>query len=361
MYQLFKDPQINRNTKIDSADFTYVKKTLLREISRIKEYYSSANFIVQNTHIVNQLLIHLNVSINRDLESYVRVCGDETERLARAFKLIHPVVSNPQARQGTFYNDSTKEFIILHADEFDYNTAYRKWRKLVPIKVRTHNFTDIHGSPLDGTYANSLNENGYAVISINLPMLALQHRAWREEVRSREDVKTQTINFIYQYPLTNMIYRHMELALINRTIAKYNGLPVASKVKSHPIATINLDNRVDSLIESRVDYIKAGQYKFDQLFNMFSCLTCDNWFDVIRPMDVAPVRSVKWVLELQILRYFKFFLQVRKDSNGSYNSREVTRALRDIRNLENDSTYYKTAYTELNDLMSSTKILIESG
>jgi hypothetical protein len=179
MYQLFKDYQLNRNTKLDVADFLHVRKTLLREMSRISIYYNTSNFVVDNDHLINQLLLNLNVSTSRDLESYVRVCSHETERLARTFKLVHPVVSQPKSHYGTFYNADTREFIILHSNEFDYNKAYKQWRKLVPIKVHSHSFTDISGAPIDGTYKNSLGESGHAVISINLPMLALQHRAWR--------------------------------------------------------------------------------------------------------------------------------------------------------------------------------------
>lgn len=361
MYQLFKDYQINRNTKIDVPDFVFVQRMLLREMTRIKTYYRSSNFVVDNDHLLNQLLINLNVSTTRDLESFVRVCGEATERLARAFRLIHPVVSRPTPYHGTFYNSDTKEFIILHANEFDYNKAYTQWEKLVPIKVHSHCFTDIHGAPINGDYQNSLNESGYAVISINLPMLALQHRAWKEQVRSQEEVKTQTVNFLFQYPISNMIHRHMEIATINRLINTYNNKPVANKHKSHPIATMNMNDRMDSVIMKRLHIIRTGEYKFDQLFNIFNCLYRPNWMTVLRPIDVAPVRSVKWVLELQVLKYFEFFLQVRMDANSTYNRNEITTAWRDLRNLENDTTYFQSAYPELNESIMNIKTLLESG
>lgn len=361
MYQLFKDYQLNRNTKIDVPDFLFVRKTLLREMTRISTYYNRSNFVVESDHLINQLLINLNVSTARDLESYVRTCGHETERLARVFRLVHPTVSQPRAYHGTFYNSNTKEFIILHSNEFDYNKAYKQWRKLVPIKVHSHSFTDIHGAPIDGQYRNSLNESGHAVISINLPMLALQHRAWREQVRAHEEVKTQTVNFIYQYPLTNMIYRHMEIAVINRMINKYNNKPVAEKHKAHPIATINLDERMDHVLDKRINHLRSSQYKFDQLFTMFNCLIRPDWMTALRPIDIAPVRSVKWVLELQVLSYFEFFLQLRKDSGASYNNREVSRAWRDIRNLENDTASFQASFPDVNTKMMNIKTLIESG
>ena len=361
MYQLFKDYPIKRNTRIDAADFLYVRKTMLREMGRIVEFYSNSNHVVNGDHLINQLLLQLNVSLSRDLESYVRACGQETERLARAFKLVNPVVNDPKPHVGTFYNSSTKEFIILHASDFDYNTAYAKWKKLVPIKVHSHNFTDTNCAIPDGKYKNSENEGGCVVISINLPMLALQYRAWIEQERSGQDYKDQSVNFIMQYPLTNMVWRHMDIAVINRLINKYRDKPVAKYTRTHSIATVNTDERLDSVLDKRIDYIKKGEYKFDQLFTIFNCLRRPDWMTVLRPIDIAPVRSVKWVLEVQVLNYFEFFLEVRRDNGGRYNGREITRALRDLRNLENDSTYFKSAFSELNTKLTNIKTLLESG
>lgn len=361
MYQLFKDYPIQRNTKVDAADFLFVRKTILRELARITTYYTNSNFVVDGDHLINQLLLQLNVSLSRDLESYVRACGQETERLARAFKLIHPTVSDPRPHQGTFYNNNTQEFIILHATEFDFNTAYDKWDKLVPIKVHSHCFTDTTGQLPDGSYKNSIGESGYAVISINMPMLALQYRAWIEKVRRHQEVKDQSVNFLFQYPITNMVYRHMDLVIVNRMINKYREQPVAKYQRMHPIATIDIDERLDSVLDKRIDYIKKGEYKFDQLFTIFNCLKKPDWLTILRPIDVAPVRSVKWVLELQILNYFQFFLEVRRDAKGSYNNREITRSLRDLINLSNDTTYFKSAHRDLQLKMDDIKSLMDSG
>lgn len=333
---------------------------MLRELTRITDYYRTSSFVVDGDHLINQLLLHLNVSLNRDIESYVRMCGYETERLARVFRLVNPVVGDPKPYSGTFYNNDTKEFIILHANQFDFNKAYDDWEKLVPIKVHAHGFTDTACDIPDGTYMNSLSESGYAVISINLPMLALQYKAWVDKVNSKQEFKTQTVNYVYQYPITNMIWRHLDIAIVNRLITKYRGLPVAPYKRAHPIANINLDDRLDLVIARRLDIIKSGDYKFDQLFNIFECLNQSDWMTVLRPIDVAPVRSVKWVLELQVLNYFQFFLEVRRDANGAYNVSELTRALRDLRNLNNDATYFKSAHRDLDLKIGAIKTIIES-
>lgn len=357
MYQLFKDVSNNRNTKIDSTEFLNVQRIMLRELAKVSAYYKSSNYVVNGDHLLNQLLLQLNVSLNRDLESYVRICGQETERLARVFKLVNPVVSNPEVRSGEFYNADTKEFIILHAEEFDFLKAYEQWDKLVPVKVHTHSFTDTTMGVADGKYTNTLREGGYSVISINLPMLALQYRAWIDKVQSRQDFKTQTVNFIYCYPIVNIQTRHMELAIINRLINTYRNLPVAEFKGVHPITVTNIDSHLDRAIKSRIDIINKGEYKFDQLFNIFDCLKFKTWFNVIRPLDISPVRSVKWVLELQTLNYFEFFVETRGERG--YNNQEVKRVLRDLRYLSNDNTYFKSAFPHIESKIDNLKTLLE--
>lgn len=359
MYQLFKDVSNNRNTRIDSPEFAYVQKTILREMAKISQYYRSSNYVVKGDHLINQLLLHLNVSLKRDIESYVRVCAQETERLARVFRLVNPVVSRPEPRVGEFYNADTKEFIILHAGDFDYMKAYDQWENIVPIKVHAHSFTDTTMSVPNGNYKNNLSEGGYSVISINLPMLALQYKAWMDKVQSRQEHKTQTVNFIYQYPLVNMQHRHMELVLINRLINKYRGFDVAAFKGVHPVTVTNIDSHLDRLIEKRIAIINAGEYKFDQLFNIFGCLRHRNWFGVLRPLDIAPVRSVRWVLEIQVLHYFQFFIETR--GGRQFNNQEISRAARDIRYLSNDSTYFKSAHPYIEGKLYDLRTLLESS
>lgn len=358
MYQLFKSDIFNRNTKNDAPDFLFARRMLLKEMTRIRNYYRESNRVVKGDHILNQLLLNLNVSLQRDLESYVRTCSIETERLARAFRLIHPVVDDPLCLQGEFYNGGCNEFVILHSNEFDYLKAYSNWKNLTPIRVHNHPFSDLTCGIADGNYVNSLSETGTVIISINLPLLALQYRAWQEKVNQHLEYQNPVVNFIHQFPITNMIYQHMEITLFNRMVKIYNQTPTPQYKSIHPLAVSNLDEQVDKVLSSRINLLKTGNYKFDQFFSIFDCLTRQTFFEVIRPLDIAPVRSVKWVLEMQTLSYFEFFLQVRQDTQGKYNGYEISRSLRDIRLLENDATYFKANFQELNNRLKRLRTLV---
>lgn len=342
MFQLFKNPPVYRNTKFDSAQFTDLRTQMNSEIARIKAYYRNGNFIVNNTHLLNQLLLHLNVSLQRDNESYVQNCMYETERLARVFHLYHPVVSDAEPRNGTFYNKQINEYIILHETDFDYTVGYLKWERLTPIKVHSHPFTDLNGKLLNGSYLNANNERGNAVISINLPMLALQYKAWLEH-GVKSDSSNDVLSFLLRYPILNTLTRHMEICLINRTINTLMNKPVCKFTRVHPIAVVNFDERVDRVIAHRKELLEKSDFKFDELFHIFQCLISDSWFKVLKPIDIPPVRNIKWVLELSIINYIVFWVWLRNYRNASYNQAEVNTVLFDLKRLDASKSIHSTA------------------
>lgn len=361
MYQLFKNPPIDRNKRFDSANFSYVQKLINYEIDRVKDYYLKSSTIVENTHLLNQLLLHLNVSLNRDLESFTSACSFETERLAKSFRLFHPVCSNPEPRQGLFYNNNVTEFIILDDSDFNYQLAYEQWEKVVPIKVHYHPFTDMEFRLADGKYSNDINERGFAVISINLPLLAVQWKAWVEKVQRTQDVAPTTTKFLFRYPIVNMIVRHAEIALINRTLNSYANKPVASWNKPHPFASVDLDDKIDNLIASRKNYISSSNFKFDELFSVFYCVRKQDWFEVLKPVELAPTRNFKWVLDLSVIPYLNHWLDIRRDKKLYSNVSEINRLKRDTANLENDAIYFKTLTADMSSLLKEFKIKLESA
>lgn len=357
MYQLFKTPPLGRNTKNDSPQFDNLKINLNIELVKIMDYYRLSNYQCPNTHILNQLLLNLNVSFDRENSDFVDKVSSETERLARVFNLIHPVVPNPELRNSNFYNDAVNEFIVLVDNPFNISRAYRHWEKVTPVKVHYHPFTDVNMSIPNGNYTNDLSEKGYCVISINLPMLALQYKAWIDKVRSKEEIKSQATLFLMRYPILNMLPRHMELALINRTIASYNEARMTKFTRQHPIAVINFEERIDKVINYRVESLKSNDYKFDEMFNVFRSYWKGSWFDILKPINIPPVRHVKWLLELAAIPYIYFFYKHRKDRNGSYNQNELNMILRDIKNLNNDSQFYKGVVLYLNDYMKELELM----
>lgn len=338
MYNLFSTYDLDRSGTIDAPNFVNARQAVNNEVDRIVSYYRNSNFVVSPSHLICQILKHLNVSLQRDLASYTMICYDEVERLSKMFKLIHPDVPNPDIRHGLFYNSSTPEYIVADESLFDYSKAYERWKTISPIKVHYHCFTDLNAPLLNGSYKNPVQEKGYAVISINIPLLAIQYRAWLEKGSKEAGFINRVENFVLRYPLLNTVYRHMEIAMMNRTIHTYLGLPVGKYFRLHPINVVDVTRIVDNSLQSRKHILENGRLRLRELFNSFDGLRKTCWLQFIKPPLVAKTRNTKWVIELQYIRLTLFWLKYAKANNIYFNDNQLKR---DLKNLETDAIFYK--------------------
>lgn len=343
MYHNFTTLWMRKSITLDTPDFNNARNLITREMGRITAYYRNSNFVVSSTHLLCQILRQLNVSMNRDLESYVDACYFEIERLARLFNLIHPDVANPEIRKGVFYNASTPEFILTDESVFDYSVAWDRWEQVTPVKIHYHGFTDLNCPTLTGNYKNPVIENTYAVISINIPLLALQFRAWLENSHNLPKELKKLEYFIYKYPLVNCMCRHMELAVINRTMNLYLNKPVAKHYRLHPLNVVNMTSVVDSALLKRVELIKTNVLRFHHLFKMFQGISVKDWSRTVKPPTILPNRNTKWVLEMQVIDWFIFWLKHSKMNNIVLNPDIIYQAKRSLVALERDAIFYKGA------------------
>lgn len=347
MYRLFTKPVVGNTGKIDHPSFATVQRNIREEIDKMIIYYRNSAMTVSTSHLCCQILQQLNVSMKRDLDSFMDGCYEEIERLANVFNLIHHDVLNPEPRDGLFYSKGITEFIVADESYFDHNLAYEKWDKLTPIKIHHHPFSDINYPMLIGNYKNPIRERGYAVISINIPMLALQYRAWLKNKSKIGDNYDKMESFILRYPIGNCVYRHTELAIMNRLMKKFHNEPVAKFYRLHPYNVADHTKIVDDLLNKRIDILKTRRVSFDELFSMFNTIYGKDWRHLADIPHVLHVRNTKWVLDLQVLKLITFWLQLNKAGNVLENRQIVNTLLRHLQSLENDAVYYKNVSLDL--------------
>lgn len=363
MYNLFNHGKLNKGELFDVPSFNTTRKLINSEVDRIIGYYKNTNFVVPQTHLLCQILRQLTVSFKRDLASFTSVCYDEIPRLSMLFNLIHYEVSNPEIRHGLFYNSSTPEYIVADETLFDYDHAYKHWKKLTPVRVHYHGYSDLNVPLLNGNYKNPVRENSYAVISINIPLLALQYRAWLENevvkygdsasaASDETSILKRLEHFVFKYPLLNASYNHVELALINRTLNHYRELPVGKYFRLHPINVVNLTDIVDRTLKERVAVLKRNKFRVHQFMSAFSGLKKQNWSKVLTSPEIVKTRTTKWVNELIYLEYTSFLLSYFSEHGIVF---DINPLKRTVRNLENDSIFYKGSNYPYNKLFERIK------
>lgn len=334
MYSLFDIDTSDNPTHYTIPMFKHVKKILDNQIQKSIDYYRDEVAPIKSDHLLIQLLSTLNVSFNRSLYDYVNTARDRTESLAKSFKLIYPTNVSVETKNGTFYHANTSEYIIASEEPFDIENAVKSWGHVLAVKIHTHPFTDMGIGIPDGNYKNSF-ENGYAVLSVNIALLALQWRCYCYKFKKHRLDKTAMKQFVYNYVLANMIPRHTELCLINRTIAYTRLTPVRPFIRMHPFQITDCTPEIDEVILKRTEYINKNSLDFNEIFTVHETIRYKSWARAIRLPSIALTRNSKWVFVLAYLPYLDYYLCILKERKIRVDSALAVTIRRHLNYLEN--------------------------
>ena len=360
MYTLFDITEKDRKHRIVIPKFQHVHDVINRETAKVQGYYRFHTPHLPSNHLLIKLILSLNVSLERQILEYVSTVEDKTAQLAKAFKLIHPTNTNVQTFDGTFYNDNTVEYIIASDEYFDVSKAWELWRSIVPVKIHSHPFTDMSIGIPNGKYPQQSNK-GPAVISINIPMLALQYKAWVHYEQNKGSTSLGLQNFVYNYVIANMVKRHTEICLINRTMAFCTEKPIAEFTKQHSFMVVDYSGKVDEVLISRDKYLNQRKVDFNQLFLVYDTLYFDTWAKVLALPKIAPTRQVRWIFLLSYLPAIHFYLTVILKQDSKLDRELGMQVRRHIGYMENSQLIPTNLDTHTGNLLEEVKNLLNTA
>ena len=300
----FINPLIGQSSEpIGSVNTKTLQDLIDNQVFRVKEYYQSQNIQVDNNHPLAVMFDLISPSTHSDLEDLVDTVNERVSTLARRFDFYH--LSNPNAKptSGLFYHDGVKEYIYLDESYFDVNLCFEGWQKVAPIKIHTHPFTDNNLTLCNGTSDSP--EGGSAVITINMAMLIVQWRGW---LQSSTENKGNLRHFLFTYPIVNMLKAHTDIAIINRTINRMLGKPVMGYKREHPILTVDYYKLLDEKIDAQIKVFKTRKRHYHEVFTDFKTYFKPNWFNYLAIKNIPPMRTTRWLLTINNLRYAHFYL-----------------------------------------------------
>ena len=217
MYKLFNVAS-NVEAQIHTPPvWNNIKKLLNHNLDRVIRYYRQSPMAVKSSHLLVRLLHSIAVPKSQHIIRYYSNVSDIALEVAMSMGITSSLYKG-RVFNGIFYGEGSQEIIIAHDTPFDYLDIEDNWENLEPIKVVRHSRSDLGMNIPDGTVTG--NNDGVAVIMINVVMLALQYRAFREQearFRLMNGINERSIyQFVHMYPLTNMIRSQTDCALFNR-------------------------------------------------------------------------------------------------------------------------------------------------
>lgn len=335
MFELFSSyPESNAGGP-HPAQWNYVKRHTLENIQKVQNYYHNSSVFINSDHVLIDILYGLGVSMNLPIDDYYREVRNKCLNLAMSLGLTSSVYKG-RVQRSAFYGDNCVEVIIASDEPFDYRTDYAEWRQVCAVKPLLHPFTALDMPPPFSHHPHS--EYGVAVICINIPMLAVQYRAFVENELKSED-QAGAASFIARYVWPNMLPDHLEQAWFNRLYAKQTRQAIRTHAaKRLPFALLELEKQFmacEQYVLSALDTLNRPTFE-TQLKTIPSLINENMYQSLILP-DVVPTNQVTWALDLARLKHLVFLLRCGKEDSYQTSREWVVQAVRSLQRNYVDS------------------------
>lgn len=297
MIRFFKEYISGNPSLITTGKESYIFRAIENKLQRVILNIRRSVYTVRSDHLLVQILQHLDTQSNshNDGDFYRRVII-ESERICSAMDITSVNHIQRNTQRGVFYNaPGLHEYYIATPNGYlDSISSREHWMSFQPVKVLYHPFCDLSMRIKDGSKMKSAGRSdllkNIAVVQIDIPLLALQYRRWREAT-DNYDVRPTIMQFVYQYPIMNLLYSDTvvnyfngyssELGLSDRLPQDTNfgfGLPDADNYvekQQHDIITKLIDMRSDpvSLMKQIPIPFYSNIYQFLRMGNFKTSAT----------------------------------------------------------------------------------------
>jgi len=282
-----------------AANWHYARDGLRHNLKKVVEFYHTHSMAVESDHFLIRLLQSITTPKATPLDRYYSIVDALSLNLGMALKMTSSI-SKGHVFPGVFYGPGTTEVLIADNADFDAVAATRNWEHVQAIKVLRHPRSDLGLNLPDGKKTGT--DEGIAVIAINIPMLAVQYRAFRlteDEYTARTGEPGRTIQqFVHMHVLPNMLYSHLDYVIFNRIYNLATGRPMGESTKNHPFYITDFANKLNAVQLTILENLKAVGQDFTGVLRSIPAVTKDTLDDVMSVPEMAPTRQVVWALAL---------------------------------------------------------------
>lgn len=323
-----------------------------RNMERALDHWRSNGSSILNTNLVLKIIKEIPVpggdltqlSLNK-VRKYYDEIRDKDYQYGNKFNLTSSTRYGAITKS-QFYDDSVDEIIITNSTPFKEDMI-RNWRDVEPIRVHRHPYNvTYHGLLARKT---DLGGNGIAVLSINIPLLALQYLMWlREEAKYRNSNGQEQIQptymFVAKYPIPNLLKSHNDIAIINRTIGRYeNDLRETRDVRQ--VFWLSDETAVlDQVIVKTVVELKRQERFWPAVLLHLPTVWRDGVTAVQLPIDIE-VRQNRWAWYIACFWMVTFLCEHEALFKKRKNGNALNDIIKELQRIKSDNTFYLTGLT----------------
>lgn len=304
---------------------------LHRNLRTTQNYYHSRIYAVKTNHFLARLIDNINVSHTHELERFYSIVDSKSNAIASAMRMSTSYQKSGLFN-GIFYGQGCPEIIVTDCGTFDPFDVYKDWKEVSAVRVIAHPVSDLNLMLPNGKDTN--NEKGLAVISINIPMLAIQFKAFAaDQMYMNEQNGTglqSTAHFIHRFVLPNMLPSHLDYALFNRIMNLLNGAPLPSNNRKHPFALIDYSAMSDSVQQQILSDMKGKSLDYKAILKTIPAVSSLSMEEALTMADNPPTRQLVWADVLSRLDVLKTVIQLGDTQSVSRNMVTLNAFARDF-------------------------------
>jgi hypothetical protein len=331
MHTLFTPMGIAHVRTKHFPEWKFIRDGLLRNLGTVLRYHRKNPMAVNSGHFLVRLLGSISVPKSQQLERYYDNVDAISLNLSMALKMTSSIYKG-QVFDGVFYGEGNREILLAHNEPFNVHEAHREWENVCAIKVLRHPYSDLGLNTPDGKQ-NGV-EEGICVIAINIPMLAVQYRAFRiqEEYYASEEINSQrsVMQFLRMYALPNMLPSHLDYALFNRMFNLQTGAPMGATKKKHSFYLTDYSRNVDDFQSGIIANLDVVGRSFSKILGTIPLVAKESLGQAMSLPDVVPTRQVDWALSLARIPALHFLFSAGRFGPRTTNQQEVNQVLRSV-------------------------------
>lgn len=336
MYTLFATPRGDVSPRYSYQSMEAVRRRWLENIFRLQSHWRTSGVAVASEHVLSRLIGSFSIPLYDDVRKYRDAILDFTPRLCMGQGIVAPTNGSlNQQDTGWFYGLKGREFLVSVTDDFDPVSAAANWETLEPLRVIRHTLNDLNMALPTGDVPDVY--DGYVVIAINIPLLAVQYWGWvRSQVGVDSGMRERTQQFIGQYVLPSLLPSQTTVAWFNRILGTFNGTQLSRERKVNSLAIATNYTNVDRVIGQILNDFKINRMGFTELMSCIPTVGQETMVGFLQTPDTVIARQNQWALELAYVPYASLAAQLSTLHKDVQNQQERNRIYRLNQLIKND-------------------------
>lgn len=360
MYSFFNTPEVQEHSQYVVPIWNQLRNNIAAQHDVVEMYYRNTGYGSSASHFFVRLLQSISIPKALSDERYYENMLGMALNFSMAMQMTSSIYKG-KIHSNILYGKNSQEIVIATADEFDVAHAVANWRSIQAVRVVRHARSDLLIAPLDGR-TDTL-ETGISVILVNLPLLAMQYRAFvldefrKLKASSTTPYSTATVqHFVFRYIFTSAVRSHLDIALFNRLSLRLDGQEPGTVQRTLPVGMADYTARIDYVLNRVATQMVPERKSLQAYLTNLPAVNAPSQAERWLLPDIAPTRQIMWAMNYSVEPLLKLYLRAANGLGARANGTMIYSLTKLQRSLSSDATYHQVlpaeAYLEFKQTLS---------